>query len=211
MKAFISADKNLYYEAPDRLSPNDMEVPNRPTPDHIFVNGMWIDKNHLNAYNVNHHFPNSVAASQQQIPVPALPVQSLQPVSVAPAQTNLSDLVNVIRQLQNINNASTSHDPQQMPKKESPMGNFIGDKFTWKDLITILYFAGGIVGLWMHLNERIIVLEQKVVTIEKGNAELQSSFKEFTVENKNQLKNIDSKISDLQQMVISRISSRENK
>ena len=31
--------------------------------------------------------------------------------------------------------------------------------------------------------------------------------KEFTVENKNQLRSIDSKISDLQQMVISRISS----
>ena len=210
MKAFISADKNLYYEAPDRLAPNDLEVPQRPSADHIFVNGMWIDKNHLNSYNVNHHFPSSVMAQPTVQPLPQQ-LAAPQQLGAAPAQTNLSDLVNVIRQLQNINNSSQAPDPQQPAKKESPMGNFIGDKFTWKDLITILYFAGGIVGLWMHLNERIIVLEQKVVTIEKGNAELQSSFKEFTVENKNQLKNIDSKISDLQQMVISRISSRENK
>jgi hypothetical protein len=86
----------------------------------------------------------------------------------------------------------------------------MGDKFTWKDLITVLYFAGGIIGLWMHMNERIIVLEQKVVNIEKGSVEMQNNFKDFTIKNDSQLKNIDSKISDLQQMIVSRISSNSN-
>ena len=190
MKSFISADKNIYYEAPDRLNANDMEVPPRPSADHTFVNGSWIDKNFL----------------QQAMPFHAMQMPQ---IPVSPAQSNLSDLVNVIKQLQTLNTAQTQSAPAQQdpPKKDGGMGSFIGDKFTWKDLITILYFAGGIIGLWMHMNERIIVLEQKVVTIEKGSAELQNSFKEFTVENKNQLRSIDSKISDLQQMVISRISS----
>ncbi len=191
MKSFISAEKNIYYEAPDKLNANDMEVSPRPSPDHTFVNGSWIDKNFL----------------QQAMPFQAMQMPQ---IPVSPAQSNLSDLVNVIKQLQTLNtaqNQSVQPDPQ---KKEGGMGSFIGDKFTWKDLITILYFAGGIIGLWMHMNERIIVLEQKVVTIEKGSAELQNSFKEFTVENKNQLRSIDSKISDLQQMVISRISSSPN-
>lgn len=192
MKSFISADKNIYYEAPDKLNANDMEVSPRPSPDHTFVNGAWIDKNFL----------------QQAMPFHAMQMPQ---IPVSPAQSNLSDLVNVIKQLQTLNTAQNQSVQQDQSKKEgSGMGSFIGDKFTWKDLITILYFAGGIIGLWMHMNERIIVLEQKVVTIEKGSAELQNSFKEFTVENKNQLKSIDSKISDLQQMVISRISSSPN-
>ena len=185
MKSFISADKNIYYEAPDRLGINDIEVPHRPSPSHTFVNGQWIDQNFI-----------------QQMPFHALQSPTVQ---VSPAQSSLSDLVNVIKQLQTMNSTSQSAQITPVDKKD-PMSNFIGDKFTWKDLITILYFAGGIVGLWMHMNERIIVLEQKVVTIEKGNAELQGSLKEFTVKNENQLKAIDSKISDLQQMVISRIS-----
>lgn len=188
MKAFISSDKNLYYEAPDRLDPNDFEVPNRPSPNHTFVNGSWVDRNLLQAMPYN-------ALQAPQIPI-------------SPAQSNLTDLVNVIKQLQNMNAGQTASG-QPLPtapvadKKDS---NFLGDRFTWKDLITILYFAGGIIGLWMHMNERIIILEQKVVSIEKGSAELQGSFKEFIVKNESQLKNIDSKISDLQQMVISRIS-----
>ena len=189
MKSFISADKNIYYEAPDKLNSNDTEVPPRPSPDHTFINGSWIDKNFL----------------QQAMPFHAMQMPQ---VPVSPAQSNLSDLVNVIKQLQTLNGNQTQVSPPADPsKKEGGMGSFIGDKFTWKDLITILYFAGGIIGLWMHMNERIIVLEQKVVSIEKGSAELQNSFKEFTVENKNQLRSIDSKISDLQQMVITRISS----
>lgn len=189
MKSFISVDRNIYYEAPDKINPNDIEVTHRPSIDHIYMNGQWVDKNFM--------------APTYQQPAPMhLPVSHGQVGQQG--QTNLSDLVNVIKQLQTINGAS---DPSASTKKDSPLGNFMGDKFTWKDLITILYFAGGIVGLWMHMNERIIVLEQKVVSIEKGNAELQSSFKEFTVKNENQLKGIDSKISDLQQMVISRISA----
>ena len=187
MKSFISLDRNIYYEAPDKININDIEVPKRPSPDFLFVNGQWIDKN---------------ALAQPQ-PFPAMQLPVAQSSSGQTAQTNLSDLVNVIKQLQTLNNANSDPAPA---KKESTLGNFMGDKFTWKDLITILYFAGGIVGLWMHMNERIIVLEQKVVSIEKGNAELQGSFKEFTVKNENQLKGIDSKISDLQQMVITRIS-----
>lgn len=190
MKSFISVASNIYYEAPDKLNQNDIEVTKRPSPDHVFINGSWIDKNTL----VMPQFPQQMQMPQQM------------PSAVSQSQANLSDLVNVIKQLQTLNN-SGNHDPQAAVKKESPIGNFMGDKFTWKDLITILYFAGGIVGLWMHMNERIIVLEQKVVTIERGNAELQGSLKEFTVKNENQLKIIDSKISDLQQMVISRISN----
>lgn len=188
MKSFISVDRNIYYEAPDKINPNDLDVPRRPSIDHIYVNGQWVDKNFM-------------APAYQPAPM-HLPVTHNQVGQTG--QTNLSDLVNVIKQLQTLNGSS---DPTAPAKKDSPLGNFMGDKFTWKDLITILYFAGGIVGLWMHMNERIIVLEQKVVSIEKGNAELQSSFKEFTVKNENQLKGIDSKISDLQQMVISRIST----
>lgn len=184
MKSFISYDKNVYYEAIDRLGPNDIEVPPRPSADHTFVNGAWMDHRVMNTF---HHDPHYQSPAQQQ--------------------TNLSDLVNVIKQLQTMNNSPAPQAPAPDTfKKETSMSNFIGDKFTWKDLITILYFAGGIVGLWMHMNERIVILEQKVVSIEKGNAELQNSFKEFTVKNENQLKSIDSKISDLQQMVITRIS-----
>ena len=191
MKSYISADKNIYYEAPDKLNHNDLEVPQRPSPDHTFVNGSWIDKNFL----------------QQAMPFHAL---QLPQIPVSPAQSNLSDLVNVIKQLQSINTAGQSPTTSDTSKKDGGMSSFIGDKFTWKDLITILYFAGGIIGLWMHMNERIIVLEQKVVSIEKGSVELQNTFKEFTVKNENQLRNIDAKISDLQQMVITRISSTGN-
>lgn len=188
MKAFISNPGNIYYEAIDRINPSDIEVPARPTVDHVFINGQWVDKSYL------------AALQAQQVQAPPTPQYQIppQPPVVQPApQSNLNDLIGVVKQLQSVNGAA---------EKEKDKG-FLGDKFTWKDLITILYFAGGIVGLWMHMNERIIILEQKVVSIEKGSAELQASFKEFTVENKNQLKNIDSKITDLQQMVISRISS----
>lgn len=199
MKSFISTDRNLYYEAPDRIGLNDIEVPKRPSQDHVFVNGQWIDKNSL-VQQAPLMPPNF------QVPVMQMPVA--QQGTNQTTQTNLSDLVSVIKQLQVINGANDHAAQGNSPsaKKDTVLGSFMGDKFTWKDLITILYFAGGIVGLWMHMNERIIVLEQKVVSIEKGNAELQSSFKEFTVKNENQLKGIDSKISDLQQMVISRIS-----
>ena len=199
MKSFISTDRNIYYEAPDRIGLNDIEVPKRPSQDHMFINGQWIDKNSLvqQAPLIPPNF---------QAPIMHMPVA--QQGSNQTAQTNLSDLVSVIKQLQVINGANDPAAQGNTPaaKKDTALGSFMGDKFTWKDLITILYFAGGIVGLWMHMNERIIVLEQKVVSIEKGNAELQSSFKEFTVKNENQLKGIDSKISDLQQMIISRIS-----
>jgi hypothetical protein len=188
MKAFISNPGNIYYEAIDRINPSDIEVPARPTVDHVFINGQWVDKSYL------------AALQAQQVQAPPTPQYQIPPqppvVQHAP-QSNLNDLIGVVKQLQSVNGAA---------EKEKDKG-FLGDKFTWKDLITILYFAGGIVGLWMHMNERIIILEQKVVSIEKGSAELQASFKEFTFENKNQLKNIDSKITDLQQMVISRISS----
>ncbi len=192
MKAFISNPGNIYYEAVDRVNPADVEVPARPSVDHVFFNGAWIDKNVLAAIQVqqpvaNHQVP------QFQIPAPQPPQPVMQ--QMQSPQSNLNDLIGVVKQLQAVT------PPVEKEK------TFLGDKFTWKDLITILYFAGGIVGLWMHMNERIIILEQKVVSIEKGSAELQASFKEFTVENKNQLKNIDSKITDLQQMVISRISS----
>jgi hypothetical protein len=123
---------------------------------------------------------------------------------------NLSDLVNVIKQLQTINGSGTPQDPQGLISGSKKESGFMGDKFTWKDLITVLYFAGGIIGLWMHMNERIIVLEQKVVNIEKGSVEMQNNFKDFTIKNDSQLKNIDSKISDLQQMIVSRISSNSN-
>lgn len=186
MKAFISTDKNLYYEAPDRLDMNDVEVPHRPSPNHTFINGNWVDRTLLQAVPYN-------AIQAPQIPI-------------SPAQSNLTDLVSVIKQLQNMNAGNTAQGQPLPPQPEKKDPGFLGDKFTWKDLITILYFAGGIIGLWMHMNERIIILEQKVVSIEKGSAELQGSFKEFIVKNENQLKNIDSKISDLQQMVISRIS-----
>ena len=199
MKSFISTDRNLYYEAPDRIALNDIEVPKRPSQDHVFVNGQWIDKNSL-VQQAPLMPPNF------QVPIMQMPVA--QQGTNQTAQTNLSDLVSVIKQLQVINGANDPAAQGNSPsaKKDTALGSFMVDKFTWKDLITILYFAGGIVGLWMHMNERIIVLEQKVVSIEKGNAELQSSFKEFTVKNENQLKGIDSKISDLQQMLISRIS-----
>ena len=190
MKAFISNPGNIYYEAVDRINPTDVEVPSRPTVDHVFINGQWIDKSYLAA--LQHQPQPAPPPPQFQMPVQPTVVHH-QP------QSNLNDLIGVVKQLQSVNGAT----PTEKEKEKT----FLGDKFTWKDLITILYFAGGIVGLWMHMNERIIILEQKVVSIEKGSAELQASFKEFTVENKNQLKNIDSKITDLQQMVISRITS----
>ena len=186
MKSFISNPGNIYYEAVDRINPIDIEVATRPSSDHLFVNGQWVDKNLLAA----------LQASQPQFQAVAVTSHQVTP-TIQPPQSNLNDLIGVVKQLQAV---------QALPEKEKDKG-FLGDKFTWKDLITILYFAGGLVGLWMHMNERIIILEQKVVSIEKGSAELQSNFKEFTVENKNQLKNIDSKITDLQQMVITRISS----
>lgn len=194
MKSFISYDRNIYYEAPDKLNVNDFEVPKRPSPMHILANGNWIDP----------HQPQ----------IPTMPPSAPSMYQNTQQNPNLSDLVNVIKQLQTINSSGTSQqiDPNgaslNAVKKEN---SFMGDKFTWKDLITILYFAGGIIGLWMHMNERIIVLEQKVVNIEKGSVEMQNNFKDFTIKNDSQLKNIDSKISDLQQMIVSRISSNNGK
>ena len=193
MKAFISNPGNIYYEAVDRINLMDTEVPQRPTVDHVFINGQWVDKSYLAALQAQ-QAPQVIHQPAPQFIQPHQPVQ--QP------QSNLNDLIGVVKQLQTVNSSPAAADKDKDKDK-----GFLGDKFTWKDLITILYFAGGIVGLWMHMNERIIILEHKVVSIEKGSAELQASFKEFTVENKNQLKNIDSKITDLQQMVISRISS----
>ena len=200
MKSFISTDRNLYYEAPDRIGLNDIEVPKRPSLDHVFVNGQWIDKNSLAQQAPL--MPPNFQAQVMQMPV-------AQQGTNQTTQTNLSDLVSVIKQLQVINGANdpaVAQGNSPSAKKDTALGSFMGDKFTWKDLITIIYFIAGAVGLWMHMNERIIVLEQKIVSVEKGNAELKSSFKEFTVKNENQLKGIDSRISDLQQMVISRIS-----
>ena len=193
MKSFITYDRNIYYEAPDKLNVNDYEVPKRPSPMHILANGNWIDPH------------------QPQIPTMPMPSQTSGGIYQNTQQNpNLSDLVNVIKQLQTINGSGTPQDPQGLMSGSKKESGFMGDKFTWKDLITVLYFAGGIIGLWMHMNERIIVLEQKVVNIEKGSVEMQNNFKDFTIKNDSQLKNIDSKISDLQQMIVSRISSNSN-
>ena len=96
MKSFISSSKNVYYEATTALDPSDVEVPQRPSPNHSYVNGVWIDQTLI------------PAQSFQQI---------ASPVPIASAQSNLADLVNVIKQLQNINNSASTPNP---PKKAWP-------------------------------------------------------------------------------------------
>lgn len=41
------------------------------------------------------------------------------------------------------------------------------DNISWKDLITIVYFLAGMAGMWLHMSERTVILEQKIQHVDK--------------------------------------------
>lgn len=71
------------------------------------------------------------------------------------------------------------------------------ENISWKDLITILYFIAGLVGMWIHMSERTLILEQKIAILEKDIATLKEDNKEFTTKFDNQIRQLSNQTSEL--------------
>ena len=71
------------------------------------------------------------------------------------------------------------------------------ENITWKDLITILYFLAGLAGMWFHMSERTLILEQKLQVLEKEMTTLKETQKEDETKNDVQLKQISTQVNEL--------------
>ena len=74
--------------------------------------------------------------------------------------------------------------------------------FGIKDLITIGYFVVSIAGLWLHMRDRIMVLEQKLSVAEKEIQGLQMETAENEKLVKDQLSNLEAQISEAQMLLM---------
>lgn len=76
--------------------------------------------------------------------------------------------------------------------------------FGLKDLITIGYFVVSLFGLWQHMSERILILEQKLLSTEKEVASLQLEADETNKALSLQVKSMEAQISELSMLVLRR-------
>ena len=71
------------------------------------------------------------------------------------------------------------------------------ENISWKDLITILYFLAGLAGMWLHMSERTLILEQKIQVQEKEIASLKETQKEDTAKLEVQVKHLTTQATEL--------------
>ena len=82
-----------------------------------------------------------------------------------------------------------------MSQQQSKSGVF--ENISWKDLITILYFLAGLAGMWLHMSERTLILEQKIQVQEKEIASLKETHKEDTAKLEVQVKQLTTQATEL--------------
>ena len=168
MNSYITHDTGAQYDAPNKINPNDIQIQTRPSPHHIFVNGVWID-----------------TVVQQ-------PQNNQQP--------SLTEIIHAMQVVQKSSN-------NQQVVTSQPKNDLFGGVFSWKDLITVLTFAGALIGQWLTVNERLTILEQKYQNLATSQQDLNSSFKSFLDKNEKSLAQINEQLTDLRQMVVVRLSN----
>ena len=94
--------------------------------------------------------------------------------------------------------------PQQQKEKDGVFENI-----TWKDLITILYFLAGLAGMWVHMSERTLILEQKLQVMEKDITTLKETIKEDEAKSDIQNKQMSTQINELSMLFIRQPQSKE--
>ena len=87
-----------------------------------------------------------------------------------------------------------------MSQQQSNSGVF--ENISWKDLITILYFLAGLAGMWLHMSERTLILEQKIQVQEKEIASLKETHKEDTAKLEVQVKQLTTQATELSMLFL---------
>ena len=67
----------------------------------------------------------------------------------------------------------------------------------WKDLITFIYFLGGIAALWINTSDRILILEQGANVLAKDLTSLSSSVKESGTDTDKKIRDLEKDLSTL--------------
>lgn len=70
------------------------------------------------------------------------------------------------------------------------------ENVSWKDLVTILYFLGGLAGMWFTMTERILIMEQKIIAVEKELASIKSDVKENSVKSETAIKQLNTQVTE---------------
>ena len=83
-------------------------------------------------------------------------------------------------------------------REESGMFGNVG----WKDIITFIYFLGGIAALWINTSDRILILEQRVQVIEKDIVTIRANVKEIDGAHASHLRNLEKDLSTLRMDMI---------
>lgn len=83
-------------------------------------------------------------------------------------------------------------------REESGMFGNVG----WKDIITFIYFLGGIAALWINTSDRILILEQRVQVIEKDIVTMRANVKEIDASHSSHLRNLEKDLSTLRMDMI---------
>lgn len=94
-----------------------------------------------------------------------------------------------------------------MQKTEAKNGVF--ENISWKDLITILYFLAGLAGMWLHMSERTLILEQKIQVQEKEIVSLKDTAKETNSKTEAQLKQLSTQATEISMLMMRNSNSRE--
>lgn len=81
----------------------------------------------------------------------------------------------------------------QTPQEEKGMFGNVG----WKDLITFIYFLGGIAALWINTSDRILILEQGANVLAKDLTSLSSSVKESGTDTDKKIRDLEKDLSTL--------------
>ena len=87
-------------------------------------------------------------------------------------------------------------------KNMSQQKSGIFENISWKDLITILYFLAGLAGMWLHMSERTLILEQKLQVQEKEIVSLKDTVKENQSKTDQQLKQLSTQATEISMLLM---------
>lgn len=93
------------------------------------------------------------------------------------------------------------HDHDSRPPQSLRM-KLNGLHFGLKDIITVGYFVASIVGLWLHMSERILIAEQRLNVAEKEVAALQIKSEEDQRFFNEQLKGLEAQVSEISLLLL---------
>ena len=83
------------------------------------------------------------------------------------------------------------------------------ENISWKDLITILYFLAGLAGMWFHMSERTLIIEQKLQVMEKEIASLKETHKEYEAKTELQIKQQSTQLNELSMLFMRQPQSKD--